>query len=313
MVLLIAMIAATVYSQFGIIPAMERDRMAADGAIDTADPDVALRQMARDLPTLAAGRDLPGQPLGVGLAVPGVVDPESGTMRRSPPLAWSEVPIGRRLRRALGGQVWVDNDVNVLAQDQALFGVGQTYRNFLVVTVGRGIGLGVVQDGSVYRGSRGGAAEFGHLPWFPYGAPCPCGRSGCLETGVSDAALTEHYAGRAGERIDVDELRRRARTGDPVAALVYAEAAEELARAIGGLVTLFAPDAIVLSGEGVQAGPALTEPILSGFRRYAMSPQADDVVFQVDDWDDGKWARGAASLVFDHLLLPRGVRHLAMA
>lgn len=281
--------------------------------IDTAEPDAALRQMAREVIAARRRGEFPGQPLGVGLAVPGVVDTTTGAMRRSPPLGWAEVPIGRRLRRALGGAVWVDNDVNVLAQDQALFGVGQEHRNFLVVTVGRGIGLGVVQDGSVYRGGRGGAAELGHLPWFPFGAPCTCGRSGCLETGLSDAALTDRYALRTGAKVDIDELRRRLGAGDVDAGLVYGEAAQELSRAIGGLVTLYAPDAIVLSGEGVQAGPLFTQAVASGFRRYAMQPQAEDVTFLVDDWDDGKWARGAASLVFDHVLFPRDVRDLVLA
>jgi N-acetylglucosamine repressor len=282
-------------------------------AIDTTQPDTALRQVAHEL--LAARRrgPFPGQALGVGLAVPGVVDMDCGVMRRSPPLGWAEVPIGRRLRRAVGGAVWVDNDVNVLAQDQALFGVGQQHHNFLVVTVGRGVGLGVVQDGHVYHGTRGGAAELGHLPWFPFGAPCTCGRSGCLETGLSDAALTAHYAARGGVEVSIDELARRLRSGDPVAALVYSEAARELARAIGGLVTLFAPEAIVLSGEGVGAGPRFTDEVAEGFRRYAMEPQADDVRFLVDDWDDGKWARGAASLVFDHVFFPRDLRSLVLA
>ncbi len=282
-------------------------------AIDTAEPDAALRQMAREIQALRGRGGLPGQPLGVGLAVPGVVDIATGAMRRSPPLGWAEVPIGRRLRRALGGALWVDNDVNVLAQDQALFGLGQHWRNFLVVTVGRGIGLGVVLDGGVYRGSRGGAAELGHLPWFPFGPPCTCGRSGCLETGLSDAALTARYASRTGREVDIEELRRRLGAGDPDADLVYAEAARELSRAIGGLCSLFAPEAIVLSGEGVQAGPLFTDAVASGFRRYAMDPQADDVTFVVDDWDDVKWARGAASLVFDHVLFPRDVRDMVLA
>lgn len=282
-------------------------------AIDTCEPDKAIRQIARELGAVRRRGGFPGQALGVGLAVPGVVDTESGVMRRSPPLGWAEVPLGRRLRRSVGGSVWVDNDVNVLAQDQALFGVGQVHRNFLVVTVGRGVGLGVVQDGSVYRGSRGGAAELGHLPWFPFGAPCTCGRSGCLETGLSDAALTARYAARTGTPVTIGELIDRMRAGDHEAGLVYGEAARELARAVGGLVTLYAPEAIVLSGEGVQAGPAFTDAVAEGFRHYAMQPQAEDVTFIVDDWDDGKWARGAASLVFDHVLFPRHVRNLVLA
>jgi len=281
-------------------------------AIDTRDPDAALPQIAQGIDAVRARAGLPGQALGVGLAVPGVVDMESGTMRRSPPLGWREVPIARRLRRTLGASVWVDNDVNVLAQDQALFGAGQQWRNFLVVTVGRGLGLGVVVDGNVYRGARGGAAELGHLPWFPYGTPCTCGRSGCLETGVSDAAVIERYTIRTGQTPDIDEIRRRLRAGDPDAAVVYAEVGQELARAVGGLVTLLAPDAVVLSGEGVQAGPGFTDVVASGFRRFAMPPAADDVTFVVDEWDDGKWARGAASLVFDHVLFPRDVRDLVL-
>ena len=127
--------------------------------------------------------------LGVGVAVPGVVrSPDTGTVTADV-LRWRQLPVGRHLRGVLGLPVVVENDVNALAVAEVLYGHGREVSDFLVLTIGRGIGMGLVTDGSIYRGGRGGAGEFGHVPIDPDGPTCECGRRGCLEALIGETAL----------------------------------------------------------------------------------------------------------------------------
>src|SRR5262245_49072499 len=132
----------------------------------------------------------PAQPplLGIGLGMPGVVD----TVRRrvdSPMLGWENVALSRILEKRLRLPVVVDNDVNTLAVSERLYGRGRDVEHFITVTIGRGIGLGIVAGGDIYHGYGGGAGEFGHVSAVDDGPRCSCGRHGCLEAVVADPAL----------------------------------------------------------------------------------------------------------------------------
>lgn len=235
--------------------------------------------------------------LGMGLGVPGVVNGRTGAVD-APTLGWEGVPLGSMLERELDLPVLVDNDVNTLAIAERLYGLGQDAESFLTVTIGRGVGLGIVLGGDVYRGVHGGAGEFGHVPVSEDGPRCTCGKRGCLEAYVGDAALVasaraDGVLKRSG---DVDDLRTLADRGDERALAVYARAAATLGRAVGGLVNVFAPQLVIVSGEGTQAWPHLSKPFERAFRAAVFAPLAG-VEIAVDPWDDAKWARGAAALV----------------
>ena len=139
--------------------------------------------------------------LGIGVGVPGNVDQPGSGVVDAAVLNWESLPLGALLSAALPVPVLVENDVNVLGSGERLYGRGRNLNDFLVVTIGRGVGLAVVADGRVYRGARGGAGEFGHIPVQPDGPRCACGRRGCLEALISDAALlrTARSTGLLGE------------------------------------------------------------------------------------------------------------------
>ncbi|TYB64221.1 ROK family transcriptional regulator [Nonomuraea sp. PA05] len=155
---------------------------------DPAAPD-ALEQLADAVESVV--REISGVPplLGVGVGVPGSVDDQAVGTVNAPTLGWQAMPVGERLRRRLNLPVLVENDVNALAAAERLYGRGRTHSDFLVVTIGRGVGAAIVADGRVYRGARGGAGEFGHLPVDPEGPACGCGARGCLEAFVGSAGL----------------------------------------------------------------------------------------------------------------------------
>ncbi|WP_343948282.1 ROK family transcriptional regulator, partial [Nonomuraea longicatena] len=147
--------------------------------------------------------------LGVGVGVPGSVEDQAVGTVNAPTLGWQAMPVGERLRRRLDLPVLVENDVNALAAAERLYGSGRTHRDFLVLTIGRGVGAAIVADGRVYRGARGGAGEFGHFPVAEGGPVCGCGSTGCLEALVGAAGLLA----RSGAA-NVEALGRAADTGD---------------------------------------------------------------------------------------------------
>jgi predicted NBD/HSP70 family sugar kinase len=267
-------------------------------AFEASRPD-ALDHLGRVLAAAVEGAvAFPGRLLGVGLGMPGIVD-SSGVVQ-APTLGWSNVPMGPMLRDRLSVPVLVDNDVNTLAVAERLYGLGRGLEHAITITIGRGVGLGIVVGGELYRGARGGAGEFGHLPVDPDGPPCTCGRRGCLEALIGEAALARR-AIEAGV-VDPDEprpaaaLRRAADAGDAGARSILGVAGATLGRAVAGLVNVLSPQRIIISGEGTLAWSHWS----AGFEaalRGAVFPPLTGVDVQVDPWDDAKWARGAAALV----------------
>jgi predicted NBD/HSP70 family sugar kinase len=241
----------------------------------------------------------PGAPplLGVGLGVAGVFDSSRGTLD-SPLLGWRDVKLGQILEERLGVPVFVDNDVNTLAVAERLYGRGHDLENFITVTIGRGVGLGIVTGGDIYRGFGGGAGEFGHTFAVADGPLCTCGKRGCLETLVSDPALVAEgkrrglLAGGDG----IDKLLALAKEGSFEARQIYHAAGAQLGRAVADLVNVLGPELVLVSGEGTQAWPFLAEAFGVAFGANVFPPLGH-VPVEVDPWDDVKWAIGAATLV----------------
>ena len=247
------------------------------------------------------------QLLGVGLGLAGIVDSERGLLRLSPYFGWRDVPLRELLQARLKVPIYVDNDVNTLTLAEKWFGAGQGVDNFLTVTVGRGVGLGIVVNGQFYRGAHGGAGEFGHTVIDPDGPPCDCGKRGCLETFVGDPGLLRMAAEAVargeleGSVADTTELVRRAEAGEPGARAVLARAGEALGRGVANLINIFNPERLIIGGEGVRAGDWLFDPMRAAVERYVMAGLARDTEIRVEPWGDDAWARGAASLVLREL------------
>ncbi|GAA4532791.1 ROK family transcriptional regulator [Nonomuraea ferruginea] len=272
------------------------DPGAADAPGDLADAIESVLSAITDGPPL----------LGVGVGVPGGVDDQGVGTVNAPTLGWQAMPVGERLRRRLNLPVLVENDVNALAAAQRLYGRGRTHRDFLVLTIGRGVGAAIVADGRVYRGARGGAGEFGHLCVDPRGPACGCGARGCLEAFVGSAGLLAAARARSGDAPVPDgvadplgavaALGRAAVGGDPVACEVFAEAGEILGRATAGLVNVVDPEVVVVLGEGTADWP-FWQVGFDRALRAQLYPGRRDISVEVESWDETSWAQGAAALV----------------
>lgn len=272
-----------------------------DYAFDAAAPD-ALDRLAELLAPLV--EEEPAESLlGVGLGVPGVVGPDGHV--DSPMLGWQRLPAAELLQRRLGVPVLADNDVNTLAVAERLYGRGRDAAHFLTVTIGRGVGLGIVIDGNVYRGYGGGAGEFGHVTAVVDGERCSCGKTGCLETVSSDPALVARARKEKliGSHQGIEALRSLADAGRFEALALYEAAGRALGRALADLVNVLGPELVLLSGEGMLSWPHLSGTVESEFRS-GLFPPLRGVQLELDPWDDAKWARGAASLVLRPTFAP---------
>lgn len=261
--------------------------------------------LAYDL--LQRGGAVPHKLLGIGLGMAGIVDFEQGVLRHSPFFDWPETPLCAQVQARLRVPAFMDNDVNTLTMAEKWFGQGQGVDDFLTITVGRGIGLGIVVGGRFYRGAGGGAGEFGHTVMVPDGPLCECGKRGCLEAFVGDPGLLraaqEAYEAGTLPRpaADIEELLSWARQGQPAAVEIYRQAGQVLGRGIANLINLLNPGLIILGGEGVRAGELLFAPMRAEIELYGMPELVQDASFKVEAWGDDAWARGAASLVLREL------------
>lgn len=236
--------------------------------------------------------------LGIGVGVPGSVDQQGNGLVDSAQLGWQQVPVGSTLRRAFALPVLVENNVNALAVAERLYGVGRKHENFLVVTIGTGVGAGIVVDGVVLRGNGGGAGEIGHIPVGEDGPRCSCGNQGCLESYIGEAALVRVAKDRGviGEQGGIAALRAEADADNPAAAAIFGEAGHRLGRALAGIVHTLDPEIVIVMGEGTAAWNHWSfgfEPAL----RSGLIPRLRSIPVAVETWQDESWAQGAAAIV----------------
>ncbi|MFD7654553.1 ROK family protein [Actinosynnema sp. NPDC059797] len=236
--------------------------------------------------------------LGVGVGLGGRVDGSTGRCAHSGVLGWDDVNVGTLLGTATGLPTVVDNDVHALTVAQRWFGAGRGEGSSAVVTVGAGIGCGLLLGGELHTGATGLAGELGHLPLDPDGPTCTCGNTGCLEASAADHAIIAATAASGGPRCTTTrEVADLARSGDPAALAAYTTMGRALGRGLAILCNLLNLDRIILTGEGTHAYDVFGQPCLSAFHRHAFSTAAQDCHLTCEPVDDDLWARSAACLV----------------
>ncbi|MFC8790668.1 ROK family transcriptional regulator [Streptomyces cinereoruber] len=239
--------------------------------------------------------------LGLGVGVSGHVDSVAGVCRYSALLDWDKVNVAGPLQEATGLPVVVNNDVNTLVVAERWFGEGRDVDSFAVVTVGPGIGCGLLLDGGLFSGATGLAGELGHVPLDPAGPMCSCGRRGCLEALAGDRAVLRHLQDAGFPCAAIGEAIELARSGSNaarnVALAAFAEAGSALGRGLAGVCNLLNLQKIIIAGEGAVAhdlfGPAMNQAL----EAHAFSTAAQDCHIHIDPAQHDLWARGAACLV----------------
>ena len=213
---------------------------------------------------------------GVGVSLPGLVDPSTGNALYIPYFLWRDLPITEMIADAVGLPVVIDNDANAVALAELWFGRPEVNdaRDFILVLVAEGVGTGIIFDGQVYRGQRGAAGEFGHMV-IGRGAPvpCSCGSDDCWEAFSSERAAIARYLNLSGAAAETTfiEVVDRALNGEANAKAALVETARHLGVGISNLIIGFSPEAVVVGGEIARAWDliesALTETIANSVRR----------------------------------------------
>lgn len=259
-----------------------------------------LAQTVTELRSLHPDRSV----FGIGVGMAGGIDRRTGVCRFSPFFGWRDVPVRSMLEKQLGLPVVVENDVNTLTMAEKYFGAGVGIADFLVITLGRGVGMGMVLNGQLYRGGCGGGGEFGHITMVPDGPQCDCGKRGCLEALVSDPAIERRMGAVLGHEVTMEEASNLARHGDTTAQSIFAAAGRTLGMAIADLVNIFNPPLLVVGGEGTRVLDLLLEPLQKALRANCFEGFFEDMRLVVEPWGDDAWARGAAGLMLEELFRP---------
>lgn len=244
-----------------------------------------------------------GEAFGIGIAVGGHVDAGGRLVRYAPFLHWTDVALAGMVEDATGLPCVVENDVNALAFAELWFGAGRSSTNFAVVTVGAGVGCGIVINGEVMHGSSGSAGELGHLPLESGTEQCTCGRRGCLETVASETAILAHIVAAGGRSYDsIADAALAARSGDRAAQGSFQRAGHALGIGLAALLNIINPALIVLSGEGLAASDLFIDAMQASLTEHAFSTAAADCELLIRPLGPEIWARGAASIVLDRLI-----------
>lgn len=222
----------------------------------------------------------------VGISAAGFVSSDRATMLATPNIAgWNGVDLKHEIEREIALPVVVENDANAAAWGEAKFGAGQGMDNLMILTLGTGIGGGIVSSGELYRGAFGVAAEFGHLRVVPDGIECGCGARGCFEQYASGSALLrftkEHVAaGVEGadqilqlgtgsiEGIVGAHITEAARLKNPLALRAFAHVADFLGAGIASLCMVLDPQAVILGGGVIEAGDIFLDQARGALEKY---------------------------------------------
>lgn len=250
---------------------------------------------------------------GVGIGAPGTCDGPRGIVVSGTNLGWQDVPLAAMVQDALGLPSFLDNDANCAALGEQWCGAGVGSQHMLMLTLGTGVGGGLILDGRIYHGARGWAGEFGHMPVVGNGTPCNCGRRGCLETVASASAIAreaQHLidadqapllakrAAAQGRIVDARLVISAARDGDPVACQILRTAGGHLGWVVAALVGALNPERVVVGGGVAEAGDLILEPLRVVVRERAMpGPESVVSVIPAALGNDAGLV-GAASLVW---------------
>lgn len=279
----------------------------------SADP-AELANLVHFLSSYIAQSGIPQeQILGIGIGMPGFVNADLGMNYTFFKLAEGQ-SLKSYLKEKLGLPVFIDNDSSLIALAELKFGAGKDMKEVLVVNIGWGIGLGMVINGSLFRGHSGYAGEFSHIPLSQSNKLCSCGKRGCLEVDTSLVVLVERakqelangVSSRLAQtfqdqsQLPGDHFLEAARDGDPLAVSILSEASFLIGKGLATLIHIMNPEIIVLGGRGAKAGKILMAPVQQAINEFCIQRLADQTTITVSQMADQSELLGAAILVIEN-------------
>jgi predicted NBD/HSP70 family sugar kinase/biotin operon repressor len=246
--------------------------------------------------------------VGVGMGLPGPIADEQQTVGSTSILpGWVGVNAADEMARRLGFPVSVENDANLGALSEYVWGAGRGAPDVAYIKASSGIGAGLVIGGRLHRGVGGTAGEIGHTPFREDGSICRCGNRGCLETVARTDVITSSVQAGRGGSLSIADVIELAQAGDPPAQRVIADAGRAIGVGVANLCNLLNPRRVIVGGELSAAGDVLLTPLRDSLNRYAIPTAASDVTVVVGELGKRAEVMGALALVLSDPT--RGVAH----
>lgn len=275
-------------------------------------PDITIQTTIDAIDSLLSETDIdPTHLLGIGIGINGIVDPDTGVSLLAPHFGWHDVPISEPLSKRFGIPIFLENDARALTIAEQWFGAGREANHFAAAVIGYGIGAGIVTNKQIYRGSSGGAGEFGHIILQKDGPLCSCGNRGCLESLASIPAIIRNInnslaSGESSmlsgkERLTIDMIAMAAKAGDALTIRVLEAAGTWLGLGIASLVNMFNPEILVVHGEAITLGTSYFNAMESVMHKYTFNGLGDSLQIIYQNGGNEIWARGAACVVLGSL------------
>lgn len=244
---------------------------------------------------------------GCAIGSPGPIDEKDGSILGAVNLGWGHYPLKAEIEKYIGLPAEVANDANIAALGEMWLGAGRGCENIVMVTLGTGVGGGIIINGKILNGVNGAGGEVGHMQIeMEDGYACNCGKTGCLETLVSATGITRLGTLAASENPssklnDYDELSAKiifetAAEGDAIAQVVVEDVAAYLGATIANIGNILNPERIVIGGGVSKAGDALLNPTKEYFKKYAFSAVADSTEIVIAELGNDAGVIGAAYL-----------------
>ena len=239
---------------------------------------------------------------GIGVGLPGLVDTPRGVVRFLPNIpGWRDVPLKKDLEKKLGIPVFLENDVNLITLGEWRYGAGRDSKNMVCMTLGTGVGSGLILDGQLYRGPGFAAGELGHVPLNEEGPACGCGGYGCLESYVGNKRLVA----RAQEimkrkEVTLEEMNALAKEGNAGALKFWQETATHIGNGLVGVVNMLNPERIVIGGGVSNNHEFLFKTINAVIKKRAMMTQSSMVKIVRAKLGNDAGILGAQVLVRSH-------------
>jgi glucokinase len=247
----------------------------------------------------------------VGVGAPGVIHEQTGVVVKSPNFPdWNDLPLKQILERELKLPVFIENDANAAALGEQWRGAAKDIRSMIFLTLGTGVGGGIILDGRIWHGADGMAGEVGHMTIIPDGRPCGCGNRGCLEMYASSRGIVKTFKAMfAGKHLDVENLKeitsaqiyQAARNGDTMAHLAMKDMGRYLGIGIANLINIFNPEMVVIGGGVMDAWDLFIDATREEVRKRAFAYTAERTKIVPSMLGDEAGMVGAAAVAFQKI------------
>ncbi|MBS4206643.1 ROK family glucokinase [Bacillus sp. FJAT-50079] len=249
--------------------------------------------------------------LGIGVGAPGFVDKTTGIVYEAVNIGWKDFELGKELEKRSGLPVYVENDVNLVALAENWMGSGNKAKDLIAITLGTGVGSGVIANGEILNGMNGTAGEIGHIIADPEGYACNCGRVGCLDTIASATGIVNQAMDKIAENpesglaalyhkqgiLDAKDVFDLAKKGDTISESVINRTADILGFLIANAATMINPSKIIIGGGVSKAGEQLLQPVTRAFQKYSLPRISDKCTIEIAKLGNDAGMIGAAYLV----------------